>query len=198
MARFSQGCDEAVGVADRLGVDGDDTRAVILDQCAHEIGDAERRLVAATDGDADAEAEILRAACAFTAMPPLWLMIETLPGVKRSISVINELNDAVRPMDVLMMPMQLGPHSFSELARHNSVSCRCLARPSSLPSAKPPAHTTADGTPAAMQSRATSCTDSAGKAMIAMSGIDGRSARLGKHGSSATVVRPAFTGHTEP
>ena len=41
--------------------------------------------------------------------------VHILPDVKRSMSVINELNDAVTPMNVLMFPMQFGPHSFSEL-----------------------------------------------------------------------------------
>ena len=61
VACLSEGCDEAIGVADGLGIEGDDARAVILDQRAHEVGNAERCFVAATDGDAKAEAEVLRA-----------------------------------------------------------------------------------------------------------------------------------------
>jgi hypothetical protein len=57
-------------------------------------------------------------------MPPLWLTIDTLPWMKRSISVISELKDAVRPIELLMMPMQFGPQSLMSLSRQAASRAR--------------------------------------------------------------------------
>ncbi len=131
-------------------------------------------------------------------MPPLWLTIEIVPGLRASISVISELNEAVRPIAVLMTPMQFGPHSLIPPARLTASSSRWRARPASSPSANPPAQTTAAGIPAAMQSWITAVTEAAGTATTARSGGEGSSRKLGKHGSPATTVCPVFTGQTGP
>ena len=60
-------------------------------------------------------------------MPPLWLTIDTTPGMSRSVSASIVLNDAVSPVAVLMMPMQLGPHSLRPLSRHTASSSRWRA-----------------------------------------------------------------------
>ena len=133
-----------------------------------------------------------------TAVPPLWLTIDTAPGMKWSTSLISELNDAVRPMAVLITPMQFGPHSLRPVPRQTSSSSRCRARPSASVSANPPAQTTAAGTRAARQSRTTGTTDSAGTAMIAWSGTAGSAARLGKQRRPPTTSRPALTGQMAP
>lgn len=133
-----------------------------------------------------------------TAVPPLWLTIDTAPGMKRSTSLISELNEAVRPIAVLMMPIEFGPHSLSPVPRHASSSSRCRARPAASVSANPPAQTIAAGIPAARQSLITDTTDSAGTAMMAWSGTAGSAARLGKQGKPPTTSRPAFTGQIGP
>ena len=59
-ARRRQRVDESCRVGQPFGVDGDDTRALVVDQGAHEVGEAEHGLVPAADGDPETEAELLR------------------------------------------------------------------------------------------------------------------------------------------
>ena len=99
---------------------------------------------------------------------------------------------------MLITPMQFGPHSLIPPARLTASSSRWRARPSSSPSANPPAQTTAAGMPAAMQSWITSVTDAAGTATTARSGGEGSARKLEKHGRPATTVCPVFTGQTGP
>jgi hypothetical protein len=114
-----------------------------------------------------------------TAMPPLWLTIDTTPGTSACLSRSMVENDAVRPLPVLMRPTQFGPHNRKPDSRQYAASASCLAIPSPPTSANPPAHATPDGTPAATQLRTTSMTLSAGTAITARSGVAGRSRRLG-------------------
>ena len=59
-ARRRQRVDESCRVGQPFGVDGDDTRALVVDQGAHEVGETEHGLVPAADGDPETEAELLR------------------------------------------------------------------------------------------------------------------------------------------
>ncbi len=113
-----------------------------------------------------------------TAMPPLWLTIETTPGMRARLSRSIVVNDAVSPLPVLRSPTQFGPHKRKPVLRQTAASSSCFSAPSRPTSAKPPAHATPDGTPAATQSRTTSTTLSAGTAITARSGVPGRSRRL--------------------
>jgi hypothetical protein len=118
-------------------------------------------------------------ACAITAMPPLWLTIETTPGIIRLRSVSMDVNDAVSPFAVLRMPTQLGPQRRKPVSLQYAASEACLATPSPPTSAKPAAHATPAGTPAATHSFTASSTLSPGTARTARSGTPGRSRKLG-------------------
>ena len=52
-----------------------------------------------------------------TAMPPLWLTIDTAPGISACLSRSIVVNEAVRPLPVLSSPTQFGPQRRNPVSR---------------------------------------------------------------------------------
>ena len=135
-----------------------------------------------------------------TAMPPLWLTIDTTPGVRRSCSRSIDVNDAVSPLPVLRMPTQLGPHSRKPLSAAERGELACWrARPSPPTSANPPAHATPAGTPA-VDALPHDVDDAVGGNRDDREIRDGRAARAGSESSAGPrpCRGPGLTGQTGP
>ena len=139
-------------------------------------------------------------ACAMTAMPPLWLTIETTPGMRRLLVAQHRRERRGEPVagveDAHAIRARTGG---SRSCGRRAASSSCFSTPSPPTSAKPPAHATPDGTPAATQSRTTSSD-------VVRGDCDHREIgrrRAGRAGSGNSAIPrpcrgPALTGHTGP
>jgi len=67
-------------------------------------------------------------ACAMTPMPPLWLTIETTPGVRWSCSASIELNDAVNPSDETITRYRFSGGIVSISAANRACASRSTGR----------------------------------------------------------------------